>query len=106
MDSGIQNTPVYDDEGINYDDIPEIKDFSKGRKNPHAKKIIENGYSVTIHYSPDDIANDKFNDIKDIVQALVELMSTDDVQRLLLHIKNNYSLPCSPNVWDNLKQNG
>jgi len=102
MDNGIQNTPVYDEEGINYDDIPEIKDFSKGRKNPHAAIIKENGYSVTIRYSPDDVENAVFNDSKDKVQALVELMSDDDVQRLLLHIKDNYNLPCSHNVWDNL----
>ena len=96
------STLTYDNEGINYDDIPEIKDFSKGRKNPHAKKIKESGYSITIHYTPDDIARGELDDTKDILQALIELMSTDDAKRLLLHIKNNYDLPCSPVVWENI----
>jgi len=36
---------IYDEEGINYDDIPEITDFSKGRKNPFAGKIQERLYN-------------------------------------------------------------
>ena len=103
MSNNISNSTLYDNDGINYDDIPEIKDFSKGRKNPHAKNIREHGYSITIHYTPNDVINGEFDDTKDIVQALVELMSVDDTKRLLLHIKNNYNLPCSPNVWDNIE---
>ena len=103
MSKAVSNTIAYDNEGINYDDIPEIKDFSKGRKNPHAKKIRENGYSVTIHYPPEDILNGEFDDTKDILQALIELMSPNDAKNLLLHIKNNYNLPCSPIVWENIK---
>ena len=38
---------VYDDEGINYDDIPEVTDFSKGRKNPFAGKFRD-GYTVVV----------------------------------------------------------
>ena len=91
----------YDNEGINYDDIPEIKDFSKGRKNPHANSIRENGYSVTVHYTPDDVVNGEFDDAKDILLALIELMSVEDVKRLLLHIKSNFNLPCSPSIWGN-----
>ena len=96
----------YDNEGINYDDIPEIKDFSKGRKNPHARKIKENGYSVTIHYTPEDVASNDFDDTKDILQALIELMPVNDAKRLLLHVKNNYNLPCSPVVWESLSGGG
>ena len=103
MSSAKPNAAIYDGEGINYDDIPEIIDFSKGRKNPHAKSIKEQGYSVTIHYTSDDVANGEFDDIKDILQALVELMSTEDAKQLLLHIKNNYSIPCSPSVWDSIE---
>ena len=80
----------------------EYYDFSKGRKNPHAEKILKEGYSVTIHYSPQDIAEDNFDDTKDIIQALVELMSVDDTKRLLEHIKNNYDLPCSADLWIDL----
>ena len=88
---------------IDFSDIPEITDFSKGRKNPHAEKIKKEGYSVTIRYSPEDIANDHLDDTKDIIQALVELMPTTDTKRLLAHIKEHYDLPCSPNLWDVLE---
>ena len=37
----------YDEEGINYDDIPKITDFSKARKNPYAGRF-KNGYTVII----------------------------------------------------------
>ena len=42
---------------IDYSDIPEITDFSTARRNPHAESIIKHGYSITIHYSPKDVAN-------------------------------------------------
>ena len=42
---------------IDLSDIPEITDFSKAKKNPYAEKIIKHGYSTTVHYSPDYIAN-------------------------------------------------
>jgi len=73
--------------------MKEYYDFSKGRKNPHAEKILKEGYSVTVHYSPQDIAEGHFDDTKDIIQALVELMSVDDTKKLLTHIKDNYDLP-------------
>ena len=82
------------------DDMPEITDFSKGRKNPFAERIKKEGYTVTVHYSPADIADGSIGDKKDIVQALVELMSEDEANKLLLHIKNNYDLPCSPDLWE------
>ena len=43
-------------ESINTSDIPEITDFSKARPNPYAEKIRKHGYSITIHYSPEDVA--------------------------------------------------
>ena len=75
-------------------------DFSKGRRNPHADKILREGYSITIHYSPEEVAAGTIDDTKDIVQALVELMTEDDLLRLLTHIKDNYDLPCSSVVWE------
>ena len=80
--------------------MKEHYDFSKGRKNPHASKIREEGYSVRIHYTPQDVAAGSIDDTKDIVRALVELMTADDAMRLLAYIRNNYDLPCSPNIWD------
>jgi uncharacterized protein YqgV (UPF0045/DUF77 family) len=82
--------------------MKEYYDFSKGRKNPYAEKILKEGYSVTIHYNPQDIAEGHFDDTKDIIQALVEVMSADDTKRLLAYIKDNYDLPCSPDLWENL----
>ena len=72
----------------------------EAHKNPHAAKIKEKGYSVTIHYSPEDVAGGNIDDIKDIVQALVELMSESEAKQLLHHIKDNYNLPCSPDLWE------
>ena len=43
-------------DSIDISDIPEITDFSKARPNPYAEKIRKHGYSITIHYSPDDVA--------------------------------------------------
>ena len=88
---------------INYEDIPKISKLTKMRKNPFADTINEKGYSVVIHYTPDDVANGTFDDSKDIAQALIELMSTHDVKRLLLHIKDNYNLSCSPTVWETVE---
>ncbi|MCL2056013.1 MAG: hypothetical protein FWH02_02195 [Oscillospiraceae bacterium] len=82
--------------------MKEYYDFSNGRKNPHAEAILKEGYSVTVHYSPQDIAKSHLDDTKDIIQALVELMSADDLKRLVRHIRNNYDLPCAPEVWENL----
>jgi len=75
-------------------------DFSKARKNPHAAKIKKEGYTVMIHYSPEDIASGNIDDTKDIIQALVDLMSVSESKRLLMHIKDNYDLPCSPDIWE------
>jgi len=37
-------------------DIKEITDFSNARKNPYAAKIKKHGFSVTVHYSSEDVA--------------------------------------------------
>jgi len=80
-------------------------DFTKGRKSPHAEVILKKGYSITEHYSPEDVASgDFFDDTKDIVMALLDLMSKEETVRLLLHIKDNYNLPCSPNVWHGIEE--
>ena len=47
MNSNTTEGFIYDEEGINYDDIPEITDFSKGRKNPLAGRF-KNGYTVIV----------------------------------------------------------
>jgi len=44
---------------IDLSDIPELteKDFANARKNPFADRIKKHGYSITIHYSPEDVAS-------------------------------------------------
>jgi len=37
-------------------EVKEITDFSNARKNPYAERIKKHGYSITIHYSPEDVA--------------------------------------------------
>jgi len=37
-------------------EIKEVTDFSRARKNPYADRIKKYGYSITIHYSPEDVA--------------------------------------------------
>ncbi|MCL2046021.1 MAG: hypothetical protein FWG88_06510 [Oscillospiraceae bacterium] len=80
--------------------MKEYYDFSAGKKNPHAAKMKTEGYSITIHYSP----HDTIDDTKDIIQALVELMSTSEAKELLLYIKENYDLPCSPDIFDTIDE--
>ncbi|MCL2217793.1 MAG: hypothetical protein FWB91_12350 [Defluviitaleaceae bacterium] len=56
-------------ENIDTSDIPEITDFSKARRNPYAEKIRKHGYSITIHYSSEDVARmtkDTINKIKSL----------------------------------------
>jgi hypothetical protein len=36
-------------------EIREITDFSKARKNPYAERIRKNGFSVTVHYGPEEV---------------------------------------------------
>ena len=45
---------VFDDEeGIDLSDIPDITDFSKGRKNPFAG-MFKNGYTITVEHKDFD----------------------------------------------------
>ena len=41
---------------IDLSDIPEITGKMK-RKNPFYERIMEHGFSITEHYTPEDIAN-------------------------------------------------
>ena len=49
MKNNRTETILYDEEGINYDDIPEITDFSKGRKNPFAGKF-KHGHTIIVEH--------------------------------------------------------
>jgi len=41
---------------IDLSDIPETIDFSNARKNPYYERIVKNGFSITEHYTADDVA--------------------------------------------------
>jgi len=51
-DNNIKTT-AYDEEGINYDEIPEITDFSKAIKNPFAGKFND-GYTIIAEHKDYD----------------------------------------------------
>jgi len=91
---------------LDIDDMPEITDFSKGRKNPFAKQIKEKGYTVRIteHFSPEQIANGNIDDTKDILRALIEPMSANDIKRLIAYIKDNFDSPCTPEAWEAIEE--
>ena len=42
---------------IDLSDIPEITGKMKARKNPFYERIMKHGFSITEHYTPEDIAN-------------------------------------------------
>ena len=68
-------TTVYDDEGINYDDIPEIKDFSKAIKNPYVGKFIKDGKFTAIieHGGYNEVAEfDVKTGQKTVLQLIIE----------------------------------
>jgi len=54
-------------------EIKEIKDFSKARKNPYAERIKKHGFSVTVHYSADDVSKI----IKGTCERDVDLLELD-----------------------------
>ena len=58
---------------IDLSDIPEITNFSKAHKNPYAEKIKKQGFSVTVHYSADDV--NKI--IRDICDRDIDLLQLD-----------------------------
>ena len=42
---------------IDLSDIPELSGKVRVRKNPFYERIMKHGFSITEHYSPEDIAN-------------------------------------------------
>ena len=66
-------------------------DFSKGVKNPFAGKF-KNGYTVTVHYPPPSENN--WNETKEKIVALLEIMSEQEAEYLLSYIVNNNDFLC------------
>ena len=47
--------------------MQEYYNFSNGRKNPHAATIKQQGNSITVHYSPQDIEEGDFDDTTHLI---------------------------------------
>jgi len=74
---------------IDTSDIPEITDFSNARPNPYAEKIKKYGYSITIHYSPDDVARMTKNTIDKIKGLDMLELDSDEIAALEKYRKAN-----------------
>ena len=77
-------------DNIDMSDIPEITDFSKGRPNPFAEKIKKYGFSITVHYSPEDIAN-MFNGKRRLDEFDFFEHDTDELEAFEKYRKANQS---------------
>ena len=74
---------------VDTSDIPEITDFSKARNNPYADKIKKHGYSITIHYSPEDVARMTQNNIDKIKSLDMLELDPDEIAALEKYRKAN-----------------
>ena len=64
---------MYEANTIDFSDIPEITGHSKPRKNPYYDRIMKNGFSITEHYSPEDVKGM----VKDICTRKIDIMTLD-----------------------------
>ncbi|MCL2753146.1 MAG: hypothetical protein FWE44_03245 [Defluviitaleaceae bacterium] len=65
---------------IDLSDIPEIKKTAKSRKNPYFEKIMKNGFSITEHYGPEDVAAI----IKGVCTRKIDILSLDPEEQKAL----------------------
>jgi len=77
------------DSKIDTSDIPEIIDFSGARPNPYAEKIRKHGYSITIHYSPEDVERMSQNTINKIKNLDMLELDPDEIAALEKYRKAN-----------------
>ena len=78
-------------ERIDTSDIPEIIDFSSARKNPFAEKIRKNGYSLTIHYSAEDVARMTQNTLEKIETLDMLELDTDELAAMEKYRRANFA---------------
>ena len=81
-----------DKKAIDYSDIPPITDFSTARKNPFADKIKKQGYTIQVHYSPEDVARMTEQSIEDIngIEDMAWLdLDADEIAALKKYRKAN-----------------
>ena len=62
-----------DNRVIDLNDIPETTDLSNARKNPYYERIMKNGFSITEHYTADDVANI----VKDTYTRNIDVLNLD-----------------------------
>ena len=67
---------------IDTSDIPEITDFSKAKRNPYAERIRKYGYSITIHYSPEDVAKMTKRNLEQIKN--LDMLQLDECEKKAL----------------------
>jgi len=69
---------------IDFSDIPEITSKQKGRKNPFYERIMKYGFSITEHYSPEDVANI----VKGVSPQRIDLFGLDKEEQTALDVYN------------------
>ena len=74
---------------IDTNDISEITDFSNARPNPYAEKIKKHGYSITIHYSAEDVARMMQGTIDKIKSLDMLELDPDEIAALEKYRKAN-----------------
>ena len=71
-------------ENIDLSDIPEITGKKKALKNPFYERIMKHGFSITEHYTPEDIANIK----KGSIARKIDIFSLDPEEQAALERYN------------------
>jgi phosphoribosyl 1,2-cyclic phosphodiesterase len=74
---------------VDTSDIPEITDYSNTRVNPYADKIKKHGYSITIHYSPEDVERMTQSAVADIKNLDMLELDSDELVALEKYRKAN-----------------
>jgi len=74
---------------IDVSDIPGLTDFSDARPNPYAEKIQNHGYSITIHYSLEDVYKMTKNTIDRIKSLDMLKLDPDEMAALERYRKAN-----------------
>jgi len=65
---------------VDLSDIPEIVDFSNAHKNPYYNRILQNGFSITEYYSPEDVKEI----VKKVCTQKIDLFSLDPEEQKAL----------------------
>ena len=76
---------------IDTSDISEIVDFSNARPNPYAEKIRKHGYSITIHYSPEDVERMTQNAVEKMKNLDMLELDPDEIAALEKYRKANFA---------------